>query len=413
MKTNLENSFKNSLENYELPYDSNAWASLESKLNQRMPVKKSPSKWLIAASVVGLMGIAGGTYFYMNSTEQEPIKQTQKTVENHTSQSQNNEDLTKVKSINKTEEKTALVSNLNTQQTAICKGTQEDISSIKESKKETETIVPVINKQKSNETNDEQTNLVSIQAPNLKNICLGENVIIDNTNKASLVLVTPNQEEKTITGGKQLNFISNVEGKHQVGYYLGNRFVSIESFEVFPNPKADFTVDESSIYKQGVPTLALSASNLDLAYTWTFDGKKSNSKSAEVEAHFFTAGSHQIELTTTNKQGCKTTERKTINIQETYNLLAPNSFRPNEFDPKVNTFMPYALTERTSKFTLVIMDLNGNVLFKTSDANEGWNGVNPHTGQTYPSKTNFIWKVTLENPVEGERPFYNGTILIL
>jgi hypothetical protein len=413
MKTNLENSFKNSLDNYELPYDSNAWASLESKLNQRMPVKKSPSKWLIAASVVGLLGVAGGTYFYTNSSEQTPIQETQQFAPDNSEQVILTENKNITASKVQKEEKSNSTSESTINKTEVSKGSEDIIIPLKETEKESNNNTLIVEKNNQNSTNGESTSLVSISVPDFKDLCLGESIQIKNTNKASLVLLTPNQEEKTIKGGQQLVYTPYAEGRYQIGYYLGNRLITKESFTVNPNPKAEFIIDESSIYKNGVPTTTLNATNSDLTYNWSFDGKSSSLKTQEAEAHFFTSGSHQIELTTTNKQGCKSTESKTITIEETYNLLAPNSFRPNEFDPKVNTFMPFALTERTSKFTLIIMDLNGNVLFKTNDSNEGWNGINNQTGQTYPSKTNFVWKVTLENPVEGERPFYNGTILIL
>jgi len=40
MKSNIENSFKESLGNYELPYNADAWKALESKLDAKMPASK-------------------------------------------------------------------------------------------------------------------------------------------------------------------------------------------------------------------------------------------------------------------------------------------------------------------------------------------------------------------------------------
>ena len=74
--------------------------------------------------------------------------------------------------------------------------------------------------------------------------------------------------------------------------------------------------------------------------------------------------------------------------------------------------MPYALTERNTDFSMLIIDpTNGVTLFETSDATNGWNGTNRTTGQLVDANKAFIWIVKLKNPLPGEKSEYKGTIV--
>ena len=73
----IEQNFKNSLENYELPYNATAWDSLSSKLDIEMPVSEATSpaasnfKWYIASSSVIILGVVAYFLFFNNNTETE------------------------------------------------------------------------------------------------------------------------------------------------------------------------------------------------------------------------------------------------------------------------------------------------------------------------------------------------------
>ena len=77
--------------------------------------------------------------------------------------------------------------------------------------------------------------------------------------------------------------------------------------------------------------------------------------------------------------------------------------------------MPRALVERENvKFTMIIVSPeDGHIMYETSDASQGWNGVDRTTGEALPYQKTFIWKVTIENPEAGERPVYGGSSVII
>ena len=106
-------------------------------------------------------------------------------------------------------------------------------------------------------------------------------------------------------------------------------------------------------------------------------------------------------------------ENKTISIPEEYNLNASKALDVNASDVRFNTFMPYALKERNTPFELYIYDArSGRVIFKTSDASNGWNGVDSNTGEMLKNGSTVLWKVILKNPNPGEQREYSGNLVL-
>src|SRR5690554_518464 len=75
MKDNLEKAFKNSLEEYEVPYDPKAWdavnAELDAKASGGNPVLSNVLKWGLATALLGIVVTASYFLWYNNPTETE------------------------------------------------------------------------------------------------------------------------------------------------------------------------------------------------------------------------------------------------------------------------------------------------------------------------------------------------------
>ena len=161
-----------------------------------------------------------------------------------------------------------------------------------------------------------------------------------------------------------------------------------------------------------LPSIKVKSSNTAVNYEWTSNNKVIQQKSKEVELHYFKKGTYSISLTTTNQSGQSSTETKNITINSDYNLLAVDAFSPTENNSKINTFIPFALTERNTQFTMVILDAkNGGIIYQTNDANQPWDGIDIRTGNMVPQGENCLWKVTIYNPEPGENSIYKGIIL--
>ena len=76
--------------------------------------------------------------------------------------------------------------------------------------------------------------------------------------------------------------------------------------------------------------------------------------------------------------------------------------------------MPRALKERDTPFKLIILDRrDGHIIYETTDANQGWDGIDRQTGTMVDYEQTYIWKVTLVSPQPGEQAEYFGTIIPL
>ncbi|MBI3238813.1 MAG: hypothetical protein HYZ43_08255 [Flavobacteriia bacterium] len=53
---------------------------------------------------------------------------------------------------------------------------------------------------------------------------------------------------------------------------------------------------------------------------------------------------------------------------------------------------------------------NMTVLYKTSDATQGWNGIDSRTSQLVPTGSTWLWKVVMKKPLLGEPSEYKGLI---
>ena len=89
MNKNIDELIKSALEGHELPYDENAWNSLNKKLNHpNAPIK--PFKfWFLGSSVIAIIAISSLLYFSSKQEEKskKPVKQKTDVIEKSNSQS--------------------------------------------------------------------------------------------------------------------------------------------------------------------------------------------------------------------------------------------------------------------------------------------------------------------------------------
>jgi hypothetical protein len=185
------------------------------------------------------------------------------------------------------------------------------------------------------------------------------------------------------------------------------------NFIVNFSSEPDFDIDVENIYNSGVPSTIVKTTSIANNYKWTCDKSKKVFNGKENEYHFFESGVHSIKLEITDQNGCKNSISKSVNVEKDYNLMAADAFSPLSNDTRRNTFMPYALKERNTGFTLTILDpINGGVVFTSKSAADGWDGIDRRSGNQAESGANYIWKVVLTNPLAGESDSYKGIVIV-
>ena len=172
------------------------------------------------------------------------------------------------------------------------------------------------------------------------------------------------------------------------------------------------TLDADAInYEDGTPRIKVNAECNACDISWSSNGTLQHKKSRSVELLAFKGQTYTISAQA-QLDGCSSTEKIKITANEDYNLLAVNAFNPQSRDERNARFMPYALTIRNVRFEMLIIDPdNGAIVFRTTDAQNQWDGIDQRNGQLIPEQKAYIWKVVIQDPLPNEKSTYTGTIV--
>jgi len=425
-------AIRQSLENAEIPYNPAAWDAMKSKLDAAKPVAQiggSNLKWFVAASVA--TGLIVASYFiFSNDTnksqlDESPVAQTETTTSGASSDVNNKNTTTtdRENTIDTHADNAASAEGNETEPSAA--NSNGEPSNTSASGNENGNGSPAVaNSEGQQSTNNPNGNSgqeirttnpttvppAVLMVPAISDICQGVPFTVENVNDVPLLVlgpdlyfIVPAKESRKIRAKKS--------GIHSIGILETQSTTPRNEFMVKDSPMADFLIDPSTKFEDGLPTTKVESTVPGTNFEWVFNNQRSNGQ--EADAHFYTKGNHDITLSVTGSNGCKTSVTKPIFVEDNYNLMAMNSFRPNSTDPTTNTFIPYALKERDVRFTMIIIDpRDGHVIFETSDASNAWNGTDAKTGRAVPFETSYIWKVTIENAEINEaRNEYTGHVI--
>ncbi len=172
-------------------------------------------------------------------------------------------------------------------------------------------------------------------------------------------------------------------------------------------PEATFNLLKQE-YDNTVPSVHFENRSIrGQSYTWDF-GDGSTSNVAHPDHVYKKAGVYHVALTVTNPKGCVDRTEKTVRIDSDYNLLAPKTFSPNS-DGVEDTFIPEALKSLGVKFHFSVFDSNSGVLvYDTTDPERPWNGKVTNKGDQCASG-DYVWMVEMK---DGDKlgGTYNGTV---
>lgn len=411
MEMNFDKHIKDSMDNFELPYDSSAWDKMSARLDQTMPVTSKPtSKWWIAATVVTVTVVVT-TYLITSTPSDHSVAKNDTTSEEitkdnsiiTTSSSENNSE-TISKSSSSQIEQTIDSKELMNENTVVI-STKVDPVNEKEMVEQNKNSM-FTDHQKTNNVNK---NYIFLP---IDNVCLGSAVTIKNTNSNDIVLIQPNGKKTIIDAHDNLYLGTSIVGEYELGYMKEGDFVTGENFTVYSIPvKAEIEIGEFE-YENGLPSIHFKSANSESNYEWTVN-KKQNFTTKEVEAHLFEKGNYEIKLTTTSNNGCTSTDIEKVMVAENYNLGTPSDLGLDlSSDSRHKTFIPGALKVRNVRFTMAIIDpIDGAVIYQTSDASQPWDGTDSRTGNQVQNSS-YVWTVKILNPEQGERADYKGVIII-
>jgi gliding motility-associated-like protein len=148
--------------------------------------------------------------------------------------------------------------------------------------------------------------------------------------------------------------------------------------EVFDRPSAQFNVKPRLMYIPGDRLFTDNQSFGASEYLWDF-GDETTSTDFEPEHEYKALGVYTITLVASDAQGCSDTTRLEagVHVDRGGELLIPNAFSPNLGGPGSGVegndmFIP--LMRGVSDFHMWVFNRWGELLFETTNAEQGWDG---------------------------------------
>jgi gliding motility-associated-like protein len=112
----------------------------------------------------------------------------------------------------------------------------------------------------------------------------------------------------------------------------------------------------------------------------------------------------------TDNNGCSNTKELEVYNNESFDILAPNAFTPNN-DGNNDTFYPEAIKEFNVPADIEIKDLSGKIVFKGNKDNYEWNGTYLNTGNPLPEGVYVYRVVTLD--VKNVKHTFTGKVNLI
>ena len=426
----IEDLFRTALQDQELPYDESAWNEMSKRLDARGG-SAGHLKWILGSAVV--LAITIGSILYINDKETNTKNTIKPKLANNEKKIESNSNENKKESNDLNKESKSVEVNLTTENiTKVEKGTLisgndivkkdltankiaccgDDISVVQE------ILIPPVYRETILEKEEKETIITSeketLVFPPVSNHCLNEEWSYTNKNKKSVWLNTPSNDLIEITAGSKYQDLLSLKGLYQMGILnQDDEFISRTAFTVFEAIEAQLITDDALNYEHGLPELKVETYQ-EGNNTWILDGEIQAKNQSTHSFNLFKKGIHVMSIKTTDVNGCNTISSVSFNVEDDYNLLAVNAFSPTSMEPRNTHFIPFALTQRNSPFTMIVIDpSDGAVLFETSSADIPWDGTNRNTGKMVDANKSYVWKVILEQPEANENPEYIGTVVRL
>ena len=417
MKDGLENSFKEALNHFELPYDAQSWESLNKKLSPKKWYQATQIKW--SAALVIVIGVAA--YFVLPTSSTRAFKETK----DKTTTKETNSPTTVTPNQGETSPSThQRLVDIETNPKGIDPLTSpEFIPPVVITELIPHSIPRILDQMEVLGLTDQAIDDVDIEPTpsyngrvviiDFKNRCQGETLQVEADKLHSRMVIYAG-EELHFSYNEAISLKLTEPGKVTLTANTGpyGQFEEFGSFNVSATPTLNINSDRTLNYEDGLPKMSIQAESSEGQITWHSTNVLNTNSGKNVELLAFDKGYAIVEVQATGSNGCVAKEKEMIQIPSDYNLLAVNAFNPQSQDSRNNTFMPFALTIRQTPFRLIVLDPdNGGLVYETTDANNAWDGIDRRDGKLVPGNKAYIWKVVIQHPVQGEKGEYRGTIV--
>jgi gliding motility-associated-like protein len=177
---------------------------------------------------------------------------------------------------------------------------------------------------------------------------------------------------------------------------------------VYPNPKADFTVQPSAAtFTDPVISITNLSAGASL-WKWNF-GDSDTSKLSNPAPHTYAdTGAYKITLFISTQYGCRDTTYQNITIEPDFVFYIPSAFSPDG-DHINDSFSGKGIF--ISQYEMSIYDRWGNLIFFSEDINIPWDGKANHGSEVAPRDV-YVYSIKVTD-IKKRKHSYNGVVTLL
>jgi len=172
------------------------------------------------------------------------------------------------------------------------------------------------------------------------------------------------------------------------------------NFSWNPNPTDIFNVD-------------INFTNLTIGgttYTWDYAGL---GNSTTVDGYFSfpydSGGVYPVCLTATSDHGCVAQICHDVEIEGVFLIYTPNAFTPDGNGTN-DVFLPSIQGDDANSFEMYIFDRWGEVVFKSTNKTQGWDGT--HNNMKAKEDV-YVWKIKVKSAINAKKYEYTGHVTLL
>jgi len=192
-----------------------------------------------------------------------------------------------------------------------------------------------------------------------------------------------------------------------IGCYVDTIFKNWINIVTPPDASFSFTKERIDDFQYEVQFTNLSTES-DFWF-WEFD-EFGFSQDENPDFLFSDTGFHEVKLIAFNEKNCMDSVINNIDLEPYFTYFLPNAFTPNN-DGLNEYFIGKGKFSDIKYFTMKIWDRYGQLIFQTSNPNEGWNGRLSNVGKFLSSGV-FSYHVRIINNKNVNKELTGNVVLI-
>jgi gliding motility-associated-like protein len=172
--------------------------------------------------------------------------------------------------------------------------------------------------------------------------------------------------------------------------------------EVYPVPVVSYSNTSANWTNPMVNFTDMSTNGNITSWYWTFGiGPDVYSTSQHPNYNYPDSGSYNVTLKVKTDKGCENMLMKKVFIADESSVFIPNAFSPNG-DGQNDVFT--VIGNSVTKFEMLIFNRGGNLVFKSTDINKGWDGTfkgQVSENNVYVYKISYVGKDSKSHTASG------------